>query len=47
MTRFGVALGAEAQTFAGLSGLGDLITTCVSKHGRNRAVGDAWDAARN
>ncbi|MFO0846519.1 MAG: NAD(P)H-dependent glycerol-3-phosphate dehydrogenase [Gemmataceae bacterium] len=39
MTRFGVALGADAATFAGLAGLGDLITTCVSKHGRNRAVG--------
>ena len=40
MTRFGVALGAEAATFAGLAGLGDLITTCVSKHGRNRLVGE-------
>lgn len=39
ITRFGVALGAQAATFAGLAGLGDLITTCVSKHGRNRAVG--------
>jgi glycerol-3-phosphate dehydrogenase (NAD(P)+) len=40
MTRFGVALGAEASTFAGLAGLGDLITTCISKHGRNRKVGE-------
>jgi glycerol-3-phosphate dehydrogenase (NAD(P)+) len=39
MTRFGVALGADAATFAGLAGLGDLITTCISKHGRNRKVG--------
>jgi glycerol-3-phosphate dehydrogenase (NAD(P)+) len=39
MTRFGVALGAEAPTFAGLAGMGDLITTCMSRHGRNRAVG--------
>jgi glycerol-3-phosphate dehydrogenase (NAD(P)+) len=39
MTRFGVALGADAATFAGLAGLGDLITTCISPHGRNRAVG--------
>ena len=39
MTRFGVALGAEAQTFAGLAGIGDLITTCFSPHGRNRRVG--------
>jgi glycerol-3-phosphate dehydrogenase (NAD(P)+) len=40
MTRFGVALGAEAQTFMGLAGMGDLITTCVSRHGRNRRVGE-------
>jgi glycerol-3-phosphate dehydrogenase (NAD(P)+) len=39
MTRFGVALGAEARTFTGLAGLGDLITTCVSPHGRNHRVG--------
>jgi glycerol-3-phosphate dehydrogenase (NAD(P)+) len=40
MTRFGVALGAEPQTFMGLAGLGDLITTCISRHGRNRHVGE-------
>jgi glycerol-3-phosphate dehydrogenase (NAD(P)+) len=39
MTRFGVALGAEASTFQGLAGMGDLITTCISPHGRNRTVG--------
>jgi len=39
MARFGVALGAEPQTFVGLAGMGDLITTCFSRHGRNRAVG--------
>lgn len=39
MTRFGVALGAEAATFTGLAGIGDLITTCISPHGRNRHVG--------
>ena len=39
MTRFGVALGAEPATFAGLAGMGDLITTCTSSHGRNRMVG--------
>src|SRR5262249_36165203 len=39
MARFGVALGAEPQTFWGLAGMGDLITTCMSRHGRNRAVG--------
>jgi glycerol-3-phosphate dehydrogenase (NAD(P)+) len=40
MARFGVAQGAEAQTFAGLAGMGDLITTCMSRHGRNRHVGE-------
>ena len=39
MARFGVALGAEPQTFGGLAGMGDLITTCLSRHGRNRHVG--------
>ncbi len=41
ITRFGVALGAQTETFAGLAGMGDLITTCISRHGRNRAVGEA------
>lgn len=40
MARFGVARGAEHQTFWGLAGMGDLITTCFSRHGRNRAVGE-------
>lgn len=40
MSRFGEALGAEASTFAGLAGLGDLITTCISPYGRNRKVGE-------
>ena len=40
MARFGVALGAESQTFWGLAGMGDLITTCISRHGRNRAIGE-------
>lgn len=40
MTRFGVALGAEHDTFQGLAGVGDLITTCFSHHGRNRRVGE-------
>lgn len=39
MARFGTALGAEHQTFFGLAGLGDLITTCISPHGRNLQVG--------
>ncbi len=41
IARLGVACGANALTFAGLSGMGDLITTCTSKHSRNRAVGEA------
>jgi glycerol-3-phosphate dehydrogenase (NAD(P)+) len=40
MTRFGVALGARAETFMGLAGLGDMITTCISPHGRNRRLGE-------
>jgi len=40
MTRFGMALGAEPDTFQGLAGVGDLITTCFSPHGRNRRVGE-------
>ncbi len=40
MTRVGVAIGASQETFKGLSGLGDLITTCVSHEGRNRGFGE-------
>lgn len=40
ITRLGVAMGAKKSTFSGLTGLGDLITTCVSPHGRNRFVGE-------
>ncbi|CAA9385564.1 MAG: Glycerol-3-phosphate dehydrogenase [NAD(P)+] [uncultured Phycisphaerae bacterium] len=40
ITRLGVAMGAKAETFGGLAGLGDLITTCVSPEGRNRTVGE-------
>jgi glycerol-3-phosphate dehydrogenase (NAD(P)+) len=40
MTRLGVALGAERDTFAGLSGMGDLIVTCTSRLSRNRSVGE-------
>jgi glycerol-3-phosphate dehydrogenase (NAD(P)+) len=38
--RLGIALGARPQTFWGLSGMGDLITTCISPYGRNRWVGE-------
>lgn len=40
ITRLGVMQGANAETFAGLSGLGDLVTTCTSRHSRNRFVGE-------
>lgn len=39
ITRIGVALGANAQTFAGLSGMGDLVLTCSGDSSRNRRVG--------
>ena len=41
MARLGVALGARRETFAGLSGVGDLATTCFSPHSRNRQLGEA------
>jgi glycerol-3-phosphate dehydrogenase (NAD(P)+) len=40
MGRLGAAMGADALTFAGLSGMGDLIVTCMSAHSRNRSVGE-------
>ena len=39
MTRLGVKMGAKLETFAGLSGIGDLIVTCASVHSRNRRAG--------
>lgn len=39
ITRLGVAMGARAETFSGLSGVGDLIVTCTSMHSRNRRAG--------
>lgn len=39
MTRLGVAMGAKPETFAGLSGIGDLIVTCTSTHSRNHNAG--------
>ena len=39
ITRMGVAMGASAETFSGLSGVGDLIVTCTSMHSRNRRAG--------
>ena len=40
ISRLGVAMGAKQETFAGLTGLGDLVTTCISPHGRNRRLGE-------
>lgn len=40
MTRLGRKLGAQIQTFWGISGLGDIVTTCFSPHSRNRFVGE-------
>lgn len=40
ISRLGLTMGAQPETFAGLSGMGDLIVTCMSKHSRNRYVGE-------
>lgn len=40
ITRLGLAMGANEYTFAGLTGLGDLVTTCISPTGRNRSLGE-------
>jgi len=40
MARLGDAAGARTETFAGLAGMGDLIVTCWSRHGRNRKAGE-------
>ena len=45
--RLGTSLGANAETFNGLSGIGDLITTCVSGHSRNRHLGEELGKGRN
>ena len=41
ITRLGLAMGAGRDTFAGLAGVGDLVTTCISPVGRNRSFGEA------
>ncbi len=40
IVRLGTAMGARPQTFFGLAGVGDLVTTCLSRHSRNRFVGE-------
>lgn len=46
MGRLGELLGGKAQTFSGLSGIGDLIVTCTSGHSRNRHVGEELGRGR-
>jgi glycerol-3-phosphate dehydrogenase (NAD(P)+) len=40
LSRLGVAMGGQLETFSGLAGMGDLIVTCTSRHSRNRHVGE-------
>ena len=47
IARLGVKLGAKQETFAGLSGVGDLIVTCCSMHSRNRRAGILIGKGRN
>jgi glycerol-3-phosphate dehydrogenase (NAD(P)+) len=47
ISRLGKAMGARLQTFSGISGLGDLVTTCISKQSRNRFVGEQIGRGRN
>jgi glycerol-3-phosphate dehydrogenase (NAD(P)+) len=47
ISRLGVVLGAKEKTFAGLSGLGDLVTTCISPFSRNRFVGEELGKGRS
>jgi len=46
ISRLGLAMGARPETFAGLSGMGDLIVTCMSRHSRNRYVGEQIGAGK-
>ena len=40
MYRLGAAFGAEAKTYSGMAGMGDLVATCTSRHSRNRRAGE-------
>jgi glycerol-3-phosphate dehydrogenase (NAD(P)+) len=46
LTRLGVAMGGEAATLSGLTGMGDLIATCISPHSRNRRLGEQLGLGR-
>ncbi|MCE7883401.1 MAG: NAD(P)H-dependent glycerol-3-phosphate dehydrogenase [Actinobacteria bacterium ATB1] len=46
LTRLGVAMGGEPETFAGLAGMGDLMATCISPQSRNRHVGEQLGKGR-
>lgn len=47
LARLGVRLGGKRRTFSGLSGVGDLIVTCMSRHSRNRHVGEELGRGRS
>ena len=47
ISRLGKAMGAKLETFSGISGLGDLVTTCISKESRNRFVGEQIGRGKN
>ncbi len=47
LTRLGVAMGGERDTFSGLTGMGDLIATCTSRQSRNRHVGEELGKGRS
>jgi len=47
ISRLGIKLGANEKTFGGISGLGDLVTTCISTYSRNRTVGEQLGKGQN
>lgn len=47
ISRLGLAMGAQKETFSGLAGLGDLVTTCISPYSRNRFVGEQIGKGRS
>jgi glycerol-3-phosphate dehydrogenase (NAD(P)+) len=47
ISRLGAAMGARSRTFSGISGLGDLVTTCISPYSRNRLVGERIGKGRS